>query len=187
MTSRYDYVSGLGSLPFSDELWWYFQESAAELGERGQCIESQHLGAADLEPDKRQLASAQRQRVIRSALAELSMFDRVVLAVCYEGRDPPLDFLARFGIAARVVYLATRGLRGEALSASVAHHVGDRGTVAAAHAAYAMVRRRHAREHRERMSERREAVARLVPAVRRSGRAVVERVAKALLEMGYIR
>jgi hypothetical protein len=96
--------------PPNEELRWYYQDSASEVGFHGQVISDSGLGAEDPEPTERQIAKARDQARYKRALAKLTPAEQSVLEACYEPRQVDAD-MAMYGIGAGAVARAVQCCR----------------------------------------------------------------------------
>ncbi len=74
----------------NEELRWFFQDSAADLGMRAQNLEAVYIDRlGGVMPSWRQVLAATRQKRVRRALATLTISQQAILEACYTQRIAP--------------------------------------------------------------------------------------------------
>jgi hypothetical protein len=96
--------------PPNEELRWYYQDSASDVGFHGQVLGDCGAGEEGPEPTERQIAKARDQARFKRALAELRGDEQSALEACYEHRQIDAG-MAEYGIGAGAVARAVQMYR----------------------------------------------------------------------------
>jgi len=87
----------------NDDLVWYYEHSASELGFSSSSIDGIYIQSEPQPPSRRQLAAASKQARIKLSLGELSPRLRSILESCYDQAASSVPLRHEHGLAASLV------------------------------------------------------------------------------------